>query len=235
MQPRCGQNAALCDVAMTDRTDRSPKAAPGALRRQARAAALGAALLGACASPPPPLPEGTQFLGEVARIASRDDLLDGFALGPDRVPSSLPYLKRCGIAEGDIADRRFAVVRYYYYWHNVSAGVVHSGVRLAAMPPGVAVRSGNIVEVEVTTSAADPSAQCGAITRVRAADAQGAGCVYRRNERHGFGAVLGALSPIGGPGSASLDCPDIEGTGWEPAVVGPYAARAWRKLPSPAR
>lgn len=192
-------------------------------------------LLGACASAPPPLPERTQFLGEVARIASRDDLLHGFALGSDRVPSSLPYLKRCGFTDSDVVDRRFAVVRFYYFWHNVSAGVVHSGVRLAEMPPGGGVRSGNIVEVEIATSPVDPSAQCGAIVRVRAADAQGAGCIYRRNERQGFGAVLGALSPIGGPGSASLDCPDIEGTGWEPAVIGPYSARAWRKLPSPAR
>jgi hypothetical protein len=196
---------------------------------------LGACLLAACASPPAPLPEHTQFLGEVARIASRDDLVHGFQLGPDREPPSLPYLTRCGVADSDIADRRFAVVRFYYFWHNVSAGVMHSGVRLAAMPPGGTVRSGNLVEVEITTSPFDPEAQCGAIQRVRATDAQSAGCVYRRNERHGFGAVLGALSPIGGPGSASLDCPDIEGTGWEPAVIGPYSARAWRKLPSPAR
>lgn len=197
--------------------------------------AIGAGLLAACASPPPPLPERTQFLGEVARIASRDDLLHGFALGADRVPAPLPYLKRCGVPDADIADRRFAVVRFYYFWHNVSAGLVHSGTRFAAIPAGTTVRSGNIVDVEVTTSPLEPSAQCGAILRVRAADAQSAGCVYRRNEHRGFGAILGALSPIGGPGSASLDCPEIEGTGWEAVVIGPYDARAWRRLPAPAR
>lgn len=187
-------------------------------------------LLVACATPPP-LREHTLFLGEVAHIASRADLLGGFQLGADRMPSPVPSLRRCGFDDGDFSDRRFAVVRFYYYWHNVTAGVVHSGTRLVEIPASIGLRSGNLVEVDVKASPLDPQAQCAVIARVRAADLKSAGCAYRRNERNAFGAVMGALSPIGGPGSASIDCGDIEGTGWELVAFGPYDARVWRKLP----
>jgi hypothetical protein len=181
------------------------------------------------------LPEHTLFLGEVARIASRADLLDGFRLGADVVPSPVPGLKNCGFGDADLQDRRIAVVRFHYYWHNVAAGVVHSAVRFAAIPPGLAVRSGNLVEVDVTTAPLDPHAQCAVIHRVRDDDLKSAGCTYRRNERGGFGTVMQALSPLGGPGSAGIDCAQIEGTGWELVPFGPYDARVWRKLPSAGR
>lgn len=195
---------------------------------------IGLALAG-CASAPPPLPEHTLFLGEVARIASRADLLDGFRLGPDTVVSPVSSLRRCGFGDDDLQDRRFAVVRFHYYWHNVAAGVVHSAVRFVAIPPGVVVRSGNLVEVDVTTAPGDPQAQCAAIHRVRGETLQSAGCVYRRNERSGLGAAMGGLSPLGGPGSASIDCDGIEGTGWELVPFGPYDARVWRRLPAAGR
>lgn len=197
-------------------------------------AALCLALAG-CAAAPPPLPEHTLFLGEVARIASRADLVDGFRLGPDDVPPPVSSLRRCGYGEADFQDRRFAVVRFHYHWHNVAAGVVHSGFRFVAIPPGMAVRSGNLVEVDVTTAADDPHTRCARLHRVRADTLESAGCLYRRNERSGLGAVMSRLSPIGGPGSASIDCADIEGTGWLLVPFGPYDARVWRRLPSGAR
>lgn len=198
----------------------------------ALAVALG---LAGCAVAPPVLPEHTLFLGEVARIASRADLLAGFQLGADAVPSPVPGLKRCSFGDDDLQDRRFAVVRFHYYWHNVAAGVVHSAIRLAAIPQGMTVRSGNLVEVDVTTAPLDANAQCAAIHRVRGDDLKSAGCTYRGNERSGFGAVMGALSPLGGQGSASIDCAEIEGTGWALVPFGPYDARVWRKLPSTGR
>lgn len=191
--------------------------------------------LGGCAAVPPGLPAHSLFLGEVARIASRADLLSGFRLGADTVPSPQPHLKRCGFGDDDLQDRRFAVVRFHYYWHNVAAGVVHSAIRIVAIPQSMTVRSGNLVEVDVTTAPFDPHAQCASIHRVRADVLESAGCAYRRNERSGFGAAMGALSPIGGPGSASIDCAQIEGTGWELVPFGPYDARVWRKLPSTVR
>jgi hypothetical protein len=206
---------------------------PTGLRFVRTNAAVSLALaLTACASAPPALPEHTLFLGEVARIASRTDLLEGFRLGADRVPSPVSSLKRCGFDDDALQDRRFAVVRFHYYWHNVAAGVVHSAIRFAAVPPGMAVRSGNLVEVDVTAAPLDRQAQCATIHRVRSESLTSANCTYRRNERGGWGAAIGVLSPIGGPGSASIDCAEIEGTGWDLVPFGPYGARVWRKLPS---
>lgn len=119
-----------------------------------------------------------------------------------------------------VADRRLAAVRFYSnYWHNVSAGVVHGSFRFAAVPEGLA--------------ADDPAVPCGTVERVRVSDLHSAGCNYRQSQRSNFGAALGSLSPLGGPGSATLDRPDLDGTAWEPVVVGPDDARVWRKLPSP--
>jgi hypothetical protein len=152
-----------------------------------------------------------------------------------RAAPAAASLRRCGVGDEALQDRRFAVVRFHYYWHNTTAGIVHSAVRFVAIPPDSAVRSGNLVEVDVTTAPGDPHAQCAAIHRVRGETLESAGCTYRRNERGGLGAAMGALSPMGGPGSASIDCATIEGTGWTLVPFGPYDARVWRKLPAAGR
>lgn len=188
--------------------------------------------LAACASPPEGPPDHTLLLGEVARIASRTDLVQGFRLGVDDVPSPAAVLKRCGFADEDLQDRRFAVVRFYYFWHNTAAGVVHGSTHFAAVPAGTAVRSGHLVEIDVSASPVDPNVRCATIHAVRAENLESAGCAWKRNQRSGFGAAMGALSPIGGAGSASIDCATIEGTGWELVPFGPYDARVWRKLPA---
>ena len=192
---------------------------------------LATLILGGCATASSSFPEHTIFLGEVAHIASRDNVLKGLKLGPDKLSAPKSFLDGCGYEEKNIRDESFVLVRYFYYWHNVASGIVRNGTQWVAVPSGLALEPGNIVEVERVTSSVDPHIGCTTVSRIRFENLKSGQCEYRKNKRNPVGAALDVINPIGGPGSASIYCPSLETAGWKQVPSGPWDALAWTKTP----
>ncbi|GAB2585927.1 hypothetical protein GCM10027034_17900 [Ramlibacter solisilvae] len=194
------------------------------------AAVLLVAVLCACAGAP--FPPRTVLLGEVVGVAELNEIRDGIKSGPARVGPAVWLASACGYEKANVPEGEAVLVRYFYYWHNTAAGVLHYDPKWVTVGQGVQVKKGNLVEVELTPPAAGNSDEhCPRIRTVRGASLEEAQCAYRKNERGGFFAVLNMANPIGGPGSASIYCPNLETSGWTKVQIGPYDAMAWIKTP----
>lgn len=187
-------------------------------------------LLSGCASPAP-LPEHTLFLGEVVALAP-SDLSEGglehageFAGFPDEL------FRSCGIGRDRPDAETLALLRFSYYWHNGGAQV-RELVRWYPLGDGVEVSAGNLVEIELLTGAGGPDTRCPRVSRRVSKDLDSGGCEYRAAEAEGVRRTLGLLSPIGAAGSASMDCPGLEATGWRPRGFGYYGASALVRMPT---
>lgn len=190
---------------------------------------LGLFVLYGCATTQ--LPERTILLGEVAHIPQRDEVLNGFRVGPDNIPPPKDLMAGCGYDEKGAGDRKLVLVRYFYYWHNVASGIVRNGVKWTAAANDLALAQGNIVEVEFLPGRAGPDSRCATIKQIRSLDLTTAQCEFRKNQRNALGAFLDLTNFLGGPGSASLYCPFLEAEGWQKMLIGPYDAIAWAKQP----
>lgn len=183
-----------------------------------------------CANPAP-LPEHTLFLGEVVALAP-SDLREGgmehageFAGFPDEL------FRSCGMDRDGPDVETLALLRFSYYWHNGGAQV-RELVRWYPLSDGVEVSPGNLVEIELFTGAGGPDARCPRVSRQVSKDLDSGGCEYLAAEPDGVRRTLGLLSPIGAAGSASMDCPGLEATGWRPRGFGYYGASALVRMPT---
>ena len=185
--------------------------------------------LGGCATTP--LPERTLFFGEVAYIAQREDILNGFKTGPEKFSPPKELLAACGYDENTVDPGKIVLVRYFYYWNNVASRVIRNGVKWAVVDGGLRVAHGNLVEVELLSGRAGADSRCATIRRIRAVNLRAAQCEYRKNEQSSVANAFDTINPIGGPGSASIYCPYLETEGWGKTQIGPYEAIAWTKRP----
>lgn len=184
-------------------------------------------------SPPPPLPEHTRYLWEVTRVATHDEMFGGVQGGASSIgPLPQKLQLQCGRTNADLVDGSFAIARLYYYWHNRASGIVHARMQWVAVPKGLVVESGNVVEVELLAGKSDPAYRCPMVATVRFENLAAGGCEYLSNPRNGLGQVLDLTNPIGGPGSRSIYCPGLEAEGWTLIHVGIPDALAWTKTPS---
>jgi hypothetical protein len=190
-------------------------------------AVLLVAVISGCAGSP--FPPRTVLMGEVARIAEPNEVREGIKSGPDRVGPGDWLRTACGYGNADVPEGKAVLVRFFYYWHNRAAGVVRYDLKWATVGEGVQVTKGNLVEVELTPESSD--VLCPRIRTVRGASLKDAQCEYRKNERSGLGAALDMINSIGGPGSASIYCEQLETAGWKKVLIGPYDAIAWSKPP----
>jgi hypothetical protein len=195
--------------------------------------ALGAVFLDGCAMSLR-MPEHTLVLGEVAHIASLDEISNGLKLGPDDVPPPKTFVQQCGPEENAIVDGSFVLVRYYYYWQNVPSGIVHQGARWAVVPTGLGIELGNVVEVALLAGKTSPTYRCATISRIRFENLEGGQCVYRQNPHSTFDTALTAVDPAGGAGAAAIYCPHVDVEGWEQFPMGVNGGSGWRRRPSGA-
>ena len=195
--------------------------------------ALGAVFLGGCATTLN-MPEHTLVLGEVAYIAGQDEILKGLKLGPDEVPPPMTFVNQCGPDANAVADGSFVLVRYYYYWQDVPPRIVDQGARWTVVPPGLAIKLGNLVEVELSPGKRNRTFRCATISRIRFESLKGGQCDYRLDPHTTFDTTLTAANPVGGAGAAALYCPHVEAEGWEPFSMGVNGGSAWRKRPPPS-
>ena len=199
-------------------------------------------LVSSCASEPPPPPEEL-YVGQVQYVATADEAKHGFYYtakstetiygvipASHDVPPATKLMTSCGY-DGN-ADSKFALVRLYYFWLDASKSI-HSFAPWTMIATGVAVKRGNIVEVDVHTRG---KARCGIVTRVRAPDLDAAECEYHDNKLNFLSRQLNRFTPAGGPGAASMYCPFLEAEGWKQKPIGPFAGSsdggyAWAKTP----
>ena len=162
-------------------------------------------------------PDGTYSIGEVAHVLSRqeirtgdiNDTIDNRGKEQIKIPWLYDSLLKEGINDEEIVDGSVVLNRVKYGWYNVTSGIVRQAVNLATVPKGLAVAVGNIVETENIGGQA-------VVVRVRYMNLADGHCEYRLRDRGAVGATFDALNPIGGPGEASLYCPEIEKEGWYP-------------------
>ena len=192
-------------------------------------------LMAGCASAPPaPLPVGTLVLGQVAHVATKDEMARGVTVDdqPLLVP---PYLlQRCALDARSLEDGDLAVLRVFVFW---MSRVPQSSLWWVTVPRGSVVAPDDFVEVELKSGRDDQ--RCPVIVRVRASSTSIGECRFARNERTGSGAVLGSIAGAlqavatggGPPGSMSIYCKGLEDDGWAKHAAGPYEAIVWRKAP----
>jgi hypothetical protein len=193
---------------------------------------LGAVFLGGCATTTLRMPDHTLVLGEVAHIATREEIFQGLTLGPDAVPPPKSFVSQCGPEEDAIMDGSLILVRYYYYWQKEPSGIVHQGARWAVVPPELVIDVGNVVEVELLAGKTNANYRCSTISRIRFEDLKEGQCEYRQNPRTAFDTTQTTVNPAGGPGAAALYCPHTVAEGWEQFPMGTNRGSAWRKRPT---
>lgn len=175
------------------------------------------------------VPEHTLFLGEVAHIATADDVEQGLQLGPVKVLPATPYVKNCKSQSSE--HEGFAIVRFSYFWSR-AGGPIYSDLSWAIVPGGVELSKGNLVELEIARSKQNPDFQCPIVKAIRFQDLKVGMCEYQLNSRGVMGTVVDVSQltvGLGGRGSSSIYCPDLEKEGWEFVRQGPEKAMAWKK------
>ena len=194
--------------------------------------AASAAVLG-CATHAP-LPEHTLILAEVVQVTASDEPEQGLDHSGkfERFPDELFSL--CGISAQGTEVRDLALVRFSYYWHNGGAPARET-VRWYGVSPGIRVAPGNVVEIELLQGLNGADSRCPWVSRVIAEDVADAGCQYLQASQGGFRQALDLMSPVGGAGSASLDCPALSADGWREERFGLYGATAWVRTPVTVR
>ncbi|MEH6628697.1 MAG: hypothetical protein V7739_19835 [Motiliproteus sp.] len=169
-----------------------------------------------CATPIS-LPDGTRSIGEVAHVLSRQEILTGdineFVDNRNKEQIKMPVLHEslldAGLTDEEIVDGSVVLNRVRYSRFNVTSGIVRQSVNLAIVPKGSVVAEGNVVEVEQIDGLP-------VVVHIRYKNLTDGKCVYRLRDPGSIGQVFDALNPIGGPGEASLYCPEIEKEGWYP-------------------
>lgn len=162
-------------------------------------------------------PDGTLTIGEIAHVLSRQEILTGNIdeyvdnRGREQIkmPRLYESLLKGGLTDEEIIDGSVVLNRVRYSRYNVTSGIVRQSVNLATVIKGLAVSEGNIVEVGNSGGRAS-------VVRVRYKNLAEGKCVYRMRDKSSVGQVFDALNPIGGPGEASLYCPEVEKEGWHP-------------------
>jgi len=195
--------------------------------------AIMTAVLGACATATP-VPEHTLFVGEVVAIAESHSSAGGIDYQGDFLRFPKELFEACGVSRAADGGVGLALLRYSYYWHNGGAPV-RENLRWYPIRSGVELSPGNLVEVDLTVGAQGPDSRCPWVSRKLAEDLAGAGCQYLSAPQGGIRQTLSLISPIGGPGSASLDCPMLLASGWQAKQFGLYGAQALVKSPDPGR
>jgi hypothetical protein len=190
------------------------------------------------------IPPGTMVLAEVAHVAQGDEATQGFkrTAGPDeglngtrlKADKATPAkhaMAACGVSAANASGHSFVLLRLYYYWNNQSAGVVHDFVAWAVVGPDVQVADGNIVKVELLAGPSD--SRCATVRAVVSASLKGSDCEYRKNEMGTVDRMLGAVNPLGGPGSASVYCPLVDKEGWKKLSITAFpGAAVWSSQPT---
>lgn len=173
------------------------------------------------------VPDTTLYLGEVAHIPFGDEVEKGVQLGSDKIPPPTQYHLKC-TNELNKNDT-YALVRFSYFWTR-AGGDVHNDVSWVVVPESLRIRQGNIVELNIARSKIDPNFQCPLATSIYLPDFNSGACEYRLNER-GISGTIVDLSQItiGGRGSASIYCENLEKEGWKYMLDGPEKARVWKK------
>lgn len=188
---------------------------------------LGVIIVSGCATL---VPEHTLYLGEVAHIATHDEVLNGLQLGPDKIPPPTRYLERCQSESNEQND--FALVRFSYYWFQSLNKVLYNDVSWAIAPSELPLSQGNIIVLDIARSKTHPDSQCPLVRSIYFADFSSGKCEYRMNDRGVVGIVLDLSQVmVGGRGSASIYCPGLEESGWQYVRMGPEKAMAWKKMP----
>jgi hypothetical protein len=160
-------------------------------------------------------PDGTHTIGEVAHVLSRQEILTGdIEASVDnrgreqiKMPRLYESLLKDGMKDEELVDGSVVLNRVMYGWYNVTSGIVRQSVNVATVTKDLAVTVGNIVEVENRGGNA-------VVVRIRYMNLADGHCEYRLRDRGTIGDIFDALNPIGGPGEASLYCPEIEKEGW---------------------
>jgi hypothetical protein len=225
--------AAFCIAATTNRLFYSGHSERTGMIRNLFAAII-TAMLGACATATP-VPEHTLFVGEVVAIAESHSGADGFDYQGEFLRFPQELFEACGVSRAADRGVDLALLRYSYYWHNGGAPV-HENLRWYPIRSGVELSPGNLVEVDLMVGAQGPDSRCPWVSRKLAEDLAGAGCQYLSAPQGGIRQTLSLISPIGGPGSASLDCPALLDAGWRRQAFGLYGSHALVRDPgaSPA-
>ncbi len=187
-------------------------------------------IVSACATRPP-VPEHTLFAAEVVAMAVSDSSAGGIDYQGEflRFPDDL--FKACAVARTADGRTSLALLRFSYYWHNGGARV-RENIRWYPVPGGVDVSVGNLVVVDLMVGAQGPDSRCPWISHILADDLASGGCSYLSTGQGSVRHTLSLISPIGGPGSASLDCPELLSTGWQAQAFGLYGARALVRNPT---
>jgi hypothetical protein len=175
------------------------------------------------------VPDHTLFLGEVAHVATPDDVLKGVKLGHDNIAPPTMYLENCKSESGK--QGKFVLVRFSYFWTSASSPV-HNNANWAIVPDDLAPNQGSIVELDIGRSKQNPDIQCPVVKAIRFQDFKSGMCEYRVDSRGIMGTVVDfSQALIGGRGSRSIYCPDLATEGWEFVRHGPEKAMAWKKMP----
>lgn len=172
-------------------------------------------------------------MGEIAHIATRDQVFNGFRLGPDNVSAASELLDQCGYERSSVTDGKFAAIRFYYYWHNVAAGINHSKVIWAVIPEELAVEMGEFVKVEIVASEIMADGRCPIVRRIHPYKLMAGQCGFAKDPIRDVVGLTGLISiiSIGPPGSASIYCPGLEEDGWKKEPIGFQDAIRWTKSP----
>lgn len=184
-------------------------------------------LMGGCASTM--VSEHTLYLGEVAHIATPDDVSKGVQLGPNKFLPATSYVKNCKGQSSE--DMKYAIVRFSYFWTR-AGGARYNDASWAIVPAGIELSQGNLVELDIARSKQNPDFQCPIVKAIRFQDFESGMCQYRENSRGIMGTAVDLSQVlIGSRGSLSIYCPELEKDGWQFLRDGPEKAMAWKKPP----
>lgn len=152
------------------------------------------------------------LLMEVGFVLTRDQIVAG-ELGFVRISNLYDSVKLEGLSDAEIDGGQVIAVRGSIYWVNTASGNTHNRLLVALLPKGVSVDPGNVVEARFR----GPTRFL-RVERVRAASMQAGKCQYVEAldpmPMQITKDILGFLSLIGPPGTATLYCKGIEDEGW---------------------
>lgn len=159
-------------------------------------------------------PESSErvLLAEVSFILTRDQVVAG-ELGFGRISNLYDFVRSEGLSDIDIDDGRVIAVRGSIYWVNTVSGNTHNRLLVALLPRGISIEPGNVVEARYRGLP-----HLLRVENIRAASMQTGKCQYVEAldpmPMQITKDILGLLSLIGPPGSATIYCNGIENEGW---------------------
>lgn len=183
-----------------------------------------AVMLQAGCSAPPTVPDRTVMLREVAQVLTRQEILATAhrTYAANYTIGAYNILLEEGYQQVDMVDGSVILGRTQFHRNPNWPDRVQEYVCWSPVASGLAVKAGNVVEVELRGRLAT-------VVGIKYRSLAEGGCAYRTKSGETVETSPSDIKLAGNDGAESLHCAGLAGQGWSPARVA-YGIE-WRKPP----